>query len=371
MKTFLFFCLARHQTDYFQRLLAHTALQGYVVTARQMPFPALRHIGQVIRRVNWAQLVAEKCFERRIKHKYHGWWYRSLLRLEMLVAGLRIQAMLEYYQPSAVVLWNGSNRLCQILLALLPEGIETYFFENGLLPNTTTVDAHGVNFRNSVPREAAFYRQYALTQVQNEAVQAIQLVPRKAKVHSAAVELPERFIFMPFQVDLDSQVRLFSPWVRNMRELFAVAQALTQATGLPVVCKEHPSSRSVYPDLHTQVSPQLFFANGNATQALIEACTLVVTLNSTVGLEALLLGKPVLTLGQAFFNIAGLVMHADSLDEAIAHVQRYPNWPLDESLRHAFLQYLAHHYCVPGAWKQADAAHFLAVAQRLQPELKE
>ncbi|MFD1808108.1 hypothetical protein ACFSHQ_08015 [Gemmobacter lanyuensis] len=50
----------------------------------------------------------------------------------------------------------------------------------------------------------------------------------------------------------------------------------------------------------------------NATDsfAQIAASRGVVTLNSSMGLQAFFHDKPVITLGQAFFNIAGLVDHA-------------------------------------------------------------
>ena len=38
---------------------------------------------------------------------------------------------------------------------------------------------------------------------------------------------------------------------------------------------------------------------------VLKKAELVITLNSTVGIEALLYGKPVLTLGDAFYNIKG------------------------------------------------------------------
>ncbi|MEK1905770.1 MAG: capsular biosynthesis protein [Pseudomonas sp.] len=365
MSKFLFFSLAKHQTIYFQHLLAQTQLQGLVVTHRQLPFPALGALRRVIQRVDWGHLVEEKCQERRVKGKYEGALYRLLLRLEMLVMALRLQALLNRQKPSAVAVWNGSNRYCQLLLALLPEGVATFFFENGLLPNTTTLDRRGVNYFNSVPRDAAFYRAYAARQA-IELQQDVTLIPRKPRVTGqAAITLPERFVFIPFQDDRDTQVRLFSPWIGNMRELFALGERLAAETGWTVVFKEHPSSRESYPELHERTHERLLFANGNATQELIEAAQFIVTLNSTVGLESLLLGKPLLTLGQAFFNVEGVVMHADSADELVQVAKAFPQWPVDEALRKSFLHYLQNEYCVPGRWQDSSAEHLMEVARRM------
>jgi capsular polysaccharide export protein len=365
----LFFSLAKHQARYFGRLLAETSLQGLLVESGRLPFPAFSCISQVIKQVDWAKLVAEKCQERKVKKKYHGVLYRLLLRAELLFMGLRIQALVDREKPDLVAVWNGSARHCQLLLALLKPSCRTVFFENGLLPNTTTFDPRGVNYNNSMPRTAAFYRTYGEQQTVASVV-PVKLVPRKPRIAGLeSINLPERFVFIPFQDDRDTQVRLFSPWVGSMSALFALGERLATEFDFTVVFKEHPSSRESYPELHQRCHERLLFANGNSTQELIERSLFVVTLNSTVGIESLLLGKPVLTLGNAFFNIEGLVAHADSLDELLRLAGEYPNWGLDEELRCSFLHYLQHQYCVSGHWQEAAAEHLQDVAQRIRQVL--
>ncbi|HSC84377.1 MAG TPA: capsular biosynthesis protein [Pseudomonas sp.] len=364
MTNFLFFSLAKHQSIYFQRLLDETELDGKVVTPGKMPWPRPWRLPQVARRIDWAHLIEEKCQERRVKRKYQGVLYRLLLRLELAWVALRLQAMLERDRPATVAMWNGCHRYCQLLLGLLPADCRTFFFENGLLPNTTTLDPRGVNYRNSVPRDAEFYRRY---QPPVDAVAAqLTLVPRKPRTTGAvAVALPERFVFIPFQDDRDTQVRLFSPWVGDMRELFALGEQLAAGTGLTVVFKEHPSSRESYPELHQRCTERVLFANGNSTQELIQSSQFVITLNSTVGLESLLLGKPLLTLGQAFFNIPGLVMHADSAAELLDIARAFPNWPVEAGIRESFLCYMATEYCVQGGWQNAEPTQLQRVAARM------
>lgn len=364
MTQFLFFALAKHQRLYFQRLLDETDLTGKVVVPKQLPWPRPWQLPGIVSRIDWAHVVEEKCQERRVKNKYEGGLYRLLLRLELAWMALRVNALLKREQPKTLAMWNGSHRYCQLLLALKPAECGTFFFENGLLPDTTTLDAKGVNYRNSVPRDQAFYAHYP-EPAEGDAQDEVVLIPRKPRVSNLTpIELPAKFVFIPFQDDRDTQVRLFSPWVGNMRELFALGEQLA-AAGLTVVFKEHPSSREVYPDLHQRTHERLLFANGNATQQLIEDSQFVVTLNSTVGLESLLLGKPVLTLGQAFFNVPGVVMHADSAEELLAIAQRFPDWSLDERVKRNFLRYLAHDYCIKGSWQNADKAQLQRVARRM------
>lgn len=370
MSHFVFLSLAKHQGQYFQQLLEHTDLTGKVVEPGDMPWPRLGQITGVMGRICWQRLIDEKCQERKVKGKYVGGLYRLLLRLELLWIALRVQALLTREQPTAVIMWNGSHRYCQIMKSLLPSACKTFYVENGLLPNTTTLDAQGVNFHNSVPRDAAFYR-HLKTLPDAPAPVAVTLIPRKIKPRNQdlqPVDLPEKYVFIPFQDDRDSQVRLFSPWVGNMAELFALGERLHAELGLTVVFKEHPSSREQYPELHKRTHAKLLFANGNNTQTLIEQSQFVVTLNSTVGLESLLLGKPLITLGQAFFNIDGVVMHADSAEALVNIAAQFPDWPIDPELQQAFLTYLKDVYCVPGRWQDAQPEHLQEVARRMRVE---
>lgn len=363
---FLFFSLAKHQSTYFTKLLSCAGMDGRVVEVQGLPWPAFGQLANVLQLVEWCKLVEEKCQERRVKGKYQGIAFRLLLRLEMLLTALRCAAILKKEQPDAVVVWNGANRHCQLMLALLPAGTRTFFVENGLLPGTTTLDPRGVNYLNSVPREARFYLDYAGRVSLPSDGEPVVLIPRKPRGEGPPpIKLPDRFIFIPFQDDRDTQVRLYSPWVRNMRDLFALGERIADETGWEVVFKEHPSSRESYPDLHCRCRDRLTFANGNSTQELIEASSFVITLNSTVGLESLLLSKPLLTLGQAFFNIEGLVVHADSVEQLLALVEEFPKWPVDERLRRAFLHYLSNEYCVPGRWQDASPEHLQEAARRL------
>ncbi|CAH0193664.1 hypothetical protein SRABI70_01570 [Pseudomonas sp. Bi70] len=364
MTPFLFLALAKHQTIYFKRLLSETDLSGKVLSPAQMPLPRLWRLPAITARLDWSALIEEKCQERRVKRKYEGFLYRLLLRLELAWMALRVDALLHRERPANVVMWNGSHRYCQLLLALRPEGCGTFFFENGLLPDTTTVDSKGVNYRNSVPRDADFYRTYRPAEDASEA--RLQLIPRVSRNKDLkSVSLPERYVFIPFQDDRDTQVRLFSPWIGDMRQLFALGKRLADECCLTVVFKEHPSSRESYPELHAQVHERLLFANGNPTQELIENSEFVVTINSTVGLESLLLGKPVMTLGQAFFNVPGLVAHADSVSEMLQLANSFPQWSLEPVVREGFLRYLAADYCIQGDWRAADRAQLQRVAQRM------
>ncbi len=151
-----------------------------------------------------------------------------------------------------------------------------------------------------------------------------------------------------------------------MRELFSFAELIAERSGRTVVLKEHPSSRVKYPDLARRVSDRVIFANGNSTQELIEKADCVVTINSTVGLESILLAKPVLVLGEAFYAVEGVAAKARSAEEALALLEQLPGWALSEELQRAFVSYLQYEYCVAGRWQDGGSEHYAAVAKRIE-----
>jgi capsular polysaccharide export protein len=236
------------------------------------------------------------------------------------------------------------------------KGIKPVFVESAFLPGRIVVDPKGVNFYNSVPRERKFFENY-----KNDKPLPKELIPRKprnAKKFAALKKepLPERFIFVPFQVDYDTQILLFSPWIKNMEDLFFTMHNIAKKLHINIVFKEHPSSRKEYPHLHkiAKESEFLQFANAYPTQELIEKSEAVVTVNSSVGVESLLFYKKVITLGDAFYNIDGIVKHANSDKELEDILSSLQNWHVDRKLIENFLKYLYWDYLIEGDFDEFD-----------------
>lgn len=278
-------------------------------------------------------------------------------------------ALFNEIKPQYVVIWNG-NKLpnTTVVMAAKSLGIKQFYYENGLLPGTTSLDPKGINFNASLSRDPQFYLNF--DPEQKLAFSAPELIPRanhKKRCDFESTQLPERFIFAPFQVPHDTQLASFSPWIDSMEmfydEVVAAVKKLNDPT-LKVVFKEHPSWHKHYDSLYEK-DPIAVFANGNKTCNLIECAQAVVTINSTVGLEALLLNKRVLTLGQACYNIEGLVKHAatsEVLENNMAEVIQ--GWQPNMLLRDKFFSYLKHVYSVAGVWKHKEKVHIEAIEAR-------
>jgi len=273
---------------------------------------------------------------------------QPFFRLLAFVNFLRYSKVLQkgYHK---MLIWNGGKfrQLIAIEAAKL-YGVRVYYFENGLLPNTLVFDPKGINYHNSVPRERSFFEAY-----ESDVQLPQSLVPRIGKNREAfqgeGGALPEKYIFVPFQVDYDTQIISQSPWIKDMRMLFEMIESLAKKSEYHFVLKEHPSSGVEYPDLHERIKhiPTMHFENRHSTQHLIENCSAVITVNSTVGIEALLFHKKVIVLGNAFYAIDGITTKVSNLKALQASIDHLEQMCLDTSLVDRFLKYLYHEYLIP------------------------
>ncbi|MEF8982949.1 capsular polysaccharide export protein, LipB/KpsS family [Thiohalorhabdus sp.] len=276
---------------------------------------------------------------------------------------------IERLAPDAVGVWGGQAVDAHAARAAADDtGVGRYTFETGLLPQTTTCDPAGVNFDNSVPRDPAFYAAFSGAAPLPESLQQ-----RPGRRPQSAVPLPGDYVFVPFQVHLDSQLLMYSPWIRDMGHMFTAISEAWRGTslarrGIQLVFKRHPSCPETYPELRaaTAREPGVIFAGGNTTEELIRGARGVITLNSTVGIDGLLMDRPVLALGRACYAVPGVADSARSVAEIARWLEAVASdRPPAAGHREAFLRYLARDYCIPDPHKAPGPEHFRAMERRL------
>lgn len=146
-----------------------------------------------------------------------------------------------------------------------------------------------------------------------------------------------RYVYFPLHVRLDFALTIRSPEFLNQLGLIEVlCQALPAGVGLYV--KEHPASiggfsfREMRGLLKKFPRLRLIHPATN-THDLAERAELIVTINSKAGAEALIQGKKVIVLGDAFYAHSPLVTYVGdirSLGQAIAGALREEPAPLAE-----------------------------------------
>jgi capsular polysaccharide export protein len=255
------------------------------------------------------------------------------------------------------VAWNGMTGTRRAFLAGARDaGAVKLHVELAPLPGRITLDPAGVNFDNSVPRSPAFFRDWlaARPALDRAAWRALGTgmtarPSRRADVGQGSGALPgSPFLFCPLQVPDDSQVLLYSGWCGGLDGFLAAlaqgARALPE--GWHIRLKEHPSAKV---SLKERLAPLLsgdrvVLDNDTDSFAQVAASRGVITLNSSMGLQAFFFDKPVVTLGQAFFSIPGLVNHAPDQAGFDALMARAGELGFDAGLRDAFMTYLVEDY---------------------------
>lgn len=299
--------------------------------------------------------------------RHSGYWrlFRAIKGLESLILFAIYRNALQQSKATHMVIWNGLKYRQRIAIAAADSlHIKTIYMENGLLPGKTTIDSAGINFRNSVPRQSSAFKQLAPIDLKplNKAL--------RDQFQTKPAELPDNYIFVPFQVNTDSQIVLFSPWVTTMFELVETFHQTIAQLGEDaphIVFKPHPACDQDYKSLITnyQQHPKIHFANNINTAVLIQHADAVATINSTVGIESLLLDKKLIVLGQAFYAYPEITLTARNSAELSQTIARLTQWKPDHLAIQRLFNYLQNQYQLEGRWQDAQPQHLTACAQRI------
>lgn len=109
------------------------------------------------------------------------------------------------------------------------------------------------------------------------------------------------YIFVPLQVENDTQVIINSKV--SLKTLIDYAVNYAKKEKLKVLIKPHPAERNnkILEYINSLVKDNIIVTNYNTVE-LIQNARTVITINSTVGLEALILNKSVIFLGDTFYK---------------------------------------------------------------------
>ncbi|WP_375138789.1 capsule biosynthesis protein [Komagataeibacter europaeus] len=247
----------------------------------------------------------------------------------------------------------------------IERGLRVYVFEEGYIrPDWVTLELDGVNGHSSLPRDPAWYREQAAhlpplpphvqvpSSFRRRALEAVaynaaDLLTRwyfknwhdyrpwhpwtegigwlkRLRRRDAAQERTEKilaevadrnlpYMLFPLQLDADAQIRLHSDFdgiagaIRFVLESFA----RHAPKDLYLLVKEHPLDNGVkdWSALVQKVARNLgvadrvrYLESGDIAQ-MVRAAKGVVTINSTTGTLALICNVPVITLGQAIYDL--------------------------------------------------------------------
>jgi len=365
LEKLVFFAATKLHRSYFAKITAHQptiSLCWFKSVTNGWPF--IRYDTRLLAIVEQASRKTDNS-RGRLLPPGAAWLYHWVLVLKSMWLYNSYFRFLSRQEVTTSIVWNGLKYRQQLWCLCCEQlGIKLRYMENGLLSGSTTLDAKGVNFGNSLPREADFYRPYGGRLPEKPLDRAATTVPPREK------SLPERFVFVPLQVNGDSQIVCYSPWIQNMAHLASVliaAQPAFRAAGLEVVVKPHPKCSTRNAKILSLLRTHgVTVVTDTDSKLLVTQSQAVLTINSTVGLEALAAGKKVIVLGQAFYRIEGISLGASNSSELQSAIDQLAQWAPDNQAVSGLMNYLRQEYQITGDWRTADAAHIQGLLHRLE-----
>lgn len=221
-----------------------------------------------------------------------------------------LNSIIDTCQPDKIVVWNGFTGYVANILRLITVArkIPSAFLERGLLKNSLFIDRQGVNGASSLnDLSADKLDRISLSELEyNNIVQLFNVAP---EIPEPAIKSNQN-IFFPLQVQLDTNIIMYSSY-KSMREaFFEIYDALNKPNSSFLV-RPHPEE---LPETAPNI-PRYENIRVSTEQSLdywLDWSDVVVTINSTVGLEALIKGKKVISLGGSIYSSAGLTSNLSS-----------------------------------------------------------
>ncbi|MFJ1253072.1 capsule biosynthesis protein [Cupriavidus sp. CuC1] len=283
-------------------------------------------------------------------------------------------------------------------------GLRVHVFEEGYVrPHWLTLERHGVNGRSLLSRDPDWYRRHrsvtppslpgqstgynlyerAFHDIRYRAANVVHarhfphyrshrphngfseyaglasrlLLQRRHKVEADKVierllASKQPYYVFPLQLNSDSQIQVHSPFegVRQAIERVMTSFASHAPADARLVIKNHPLDTGLidYRKFSRELARSLDmadrfdFIDAGHLPTLLDHARGVVVVNSTVGLSALHHRRPLMTLGTAIYDMAGMTWQGE-LDNFWLEAEGP-----DMSLYQAFLDYLLHHTQING-----------------------
>lgn len=294
--------------------------------------PALAYTGDLY---GWPEWLGDLYRERGITDVcLYGDWrplHWEAVRLAH-VRGIRVWVFEEGYLRSgfSTLEENGVNgrsslpsdpKEIRALAENLPDPVEVRL-ENDLRDKVKKAILHHIGNFFLWPR----YRHYHTHRPTNIFFELLGILPRYLKRTSRAARSkalledffarPEPYFFFPLQLVTDSQIQLYSPYVRVQEAIADVLSSFAKSAfpKTRLLIRNHPLDNGLirYGDFirgfaqELGIADRVVYVEDGNTSIMIQGARGVVLVNSTVGLMALEAGKPVFCLGSSIYNFRGL-----------------------------------------------------------------
>lgn len=271
----------------------------------------------------------------------------------------QINILIEKIKPDFLVGWNGNGPHFIFLMKVAAKlkNIPIFHVERGLLPRTFVVDTRGVNFKSSVAgsylpllneKERKWAQDY-LEYYRNNSSTIVNTQEKlnldKASILSRLnLDVTKEYIFFPMQIEGDSNIILNSPKYKKMSQVISDLVYVASKLNIYVICRQHPENNMQGILDEVEEIGNLIIDNSIHIHDMLKNSIANIVINSTVGLESILLSRPTIALGHSVYSAKNITFDAyskeDILNALISILSNNYSSKLLESRTEALIVYL-------------------------------
>lgn len=258
------------------------------------------HLDSVV----YDELTVKQFVEIEIKRNPRLGWPSQIRRTANMTVRYvdALNQLLDVVRPDSVVVWNGFTGYVANVLRVLTEhrAIPTAFIERGLLKTSLFIDGEGVNGGSSIAKRLPDFSQQ-MSNDDSDYINKRLIKPQATNIERPAFLQNKKVVFFPLQVQLDTNIILYCPYDTMREVFFREIYATLNAEDTVFVVRPHPEeSAETRPNI--PLFDNVIVSSDETLDYWLTIADLVVTINSTVGLEALILDKPVVCLGESIYS---------------------------------------------------------------------
>ena len=253
---------------------------------------------------------------------------------------------------------HASEKRLKIFQFAREQNIPFVVYDRGALPDSWFFDSNGFNYDSTSYDEKIWNKtlseeQKAKTLAYIEEVLKGENFLEEQGARQGSENLKrklglryKKIFFVPLQVEGDSVIKNFTyePFLyENFLDILNELAQKLLTENIAFVVKKHPLSLNV----DKKSYENLVFAPDNTNlNDLLELCDAVLTLNSGVGVYAILAKKPCIVCANAFYHFNNLHLQATNKEELLEHILNVAqgNFNFDEEKALRFIHYLRYEF---------------------------
>lgn len=217
--------------------------------------------------------------------------------------------------PDVILVWNGYQFGAGPVTTMLKKTFRVLHVEMGWLPQDKFL-----YIADELGPSSYIAKDIDIKQIFSEAeTQKLENL-RKVYRYEDTCVLPDRYIFVPLQLDYDTAITMFSPYFKTMESFVGYVQ--WHLGKYNIVVKPHPKEKN-----KLDLGPGITVISETSSNELSARSLAVIGINSTCLIEALVHHKPVVNFGH------NVVMRAKSIENRLEILEE-PAHIVDSKLLH-------------------------------------